>query len=414
MNANDKVSVHPPTQGGGATDVPEQENRKHARLRILMVLNSPNWSGASSYCIELSRLLVARGHQVLLLTEPGKPCDRAREAGLPCDDTIRLNHRNPLLYVHAITRMATMMRAFRPDVVSAHINEGAWMAGMLARRVIPHAAVIRTRSDIDPPKGHFVNRHVHHHWTDHLIVSSALHRGLCQDLLGLAPDTIDVVYGAIDTARFHPDPAARSDARRELGVDPATPLIGVVGRLDPVKGHEHVLAALRQLADAGVSCKMAIVGHEVNRSYAWLHHVAQELGVTDRLITLGRREDVPRLLNGCDVGLVASVGSEAICRAALEFMATGVPVVATRVGVIPEIIDDAVSGLLVPPAAPEPMAVALRRFLTDAGLRQDCAANGLRVTRARYAYPTFVATTEEIYRRVVVRKTANVNNRRCR
>ncbi|HPW60003.1 MAG TPA: glycosyltransferase, partial [Candidatus Rifleibacterium sp.] len=176
-------------------------------MRIIQILNSPNWSGASNYCISVTKELMNLGHEVLLLTEPGKPLYRAQQLGIPCDDTIRLNHRNPLLYVHAIKRMKAIFKSFKPDIISSHINEGAWMAGMIAKKVVPEAVVARIRTDIDPPKGHFINRYVHHVWTDHIVVGSMLHKKLCQQILDYAPEKVSVVYGGVDTDLFTPSRA---------------------------------------------------------------------------------------------------------------------------------------------------------------------------------------------------------------
>ncbi|MBF0502171.1 MAG: glycosyltransferase family 4 protein [Candidatus Riflebacteria bacterium] len=318
-------------------------------MKIIQILNSPNWSGASSYCVTLSERLMRLGHEILLLTEPGKPLDEARRLGIPCDDTIRLNHRNPLLYVHAMKRMQTVFKDFQPDIISSHINEGAWMAGMMARKAAPHAAVVRTRGDIDPPKSHFINRYVHHRWTDHIIVSSRLHKRLCTKLLDFPADKIDVVYGAIDINRFKPEADPSRAFRAEIGATPETVVICMTARLDPVKGHEYALSALARVASMKIPFLAVFLGYENSCTFAWLRQEATRLGLADHIRTFDRRYDLPAIISSIDVGLIASTGSEANCRAALEFMACGKPVVTTSVGVIPEIVIEDEQGFLCPP-----------------------------------------------------------------
>lgn len=372
-------------------------------MKIIQVLNSPHWSGASHYCILLGRQLRAMGHEVLLLTEPGKALDRARAFGIPCDDTIRLNHRNPGLYVHAMKRMKTIFRTFRPAIISAHINEGAWMAGLMARWFAPEAAVVRARTDIDPPKGHFVNRFVHHVWTDHIMVSSLVHKHLCQKLLAFPAEAIDVVYGPVDTDQFRPGADPRRAFRQEAGAEGPTILIGMVARFDPVKGHEYALEALR-LLDPRLPVRLALLGYENERTFAWIRRTAETLGVADRVVTFGFREDLPAVLDAIDIGLITSIGSEANCRIALECMATGKPVVATAVGVIPEVVRDEEEGFIVPPRDPVATGRALTRLIQNPALRTRLGANGRARTTTHFTLMVFGRQAERVYRKALDRK----------
>ena len=262
-------------------------------MRIIQILNSPNWSGASNYCISVTKELMNLGHEVLLLTEPGKPLYRAQQLGIPCDDTIRLNHRNPLLYVHDIKRMKAIFKSFKPDIISSHINEGAWMAGMIAKKVVPEAVVARIRTDIDPPKGHFINRYVHHVWTDHIVVGSMLHKKLCQQILDYAPEKVSVVYGGVDTDLFNPSRATDSEFRKEISAEKHELLIGLLARLDPVKGHEYAIGAIAALKELPVKFRLVAAGYENERTFAWLKQLAAENGVADRLVCLACAKTCP-------------------------------------------------------------------------------------------------------------------------
>ena len=374
-------------------------------MKTLHILNSPNWSGASHYCLTLCRKLIEHGHEALLLTEPGKPLDRARAAGIPCDDSIRLNHRNPALYLRAIKRMRRIFSEYQPDIISSHINEGAWMAGMVARQVTPGSVVVRVRTDIDPPKGHFINRYVHHVWTDHLIVGSQLHKRLCRQILEFPDERIDVVYGAVDTDEYRPEPLETQKLRDELRIDPGSFVIGLVARLDPVKGHEYAVEALALLRRLPMKVILVCIGYESNRSVTWLQSEADRHGVADKLkLVMTRRDDLPALMNGCDAGLITSIGSEANCRAALEFLATGKPVVATTVGVIPEIIQDGEQGFLAPPRDAVALANALQKLIINPVLRHRLGQAARAHALANFNLDLFVTRTEHVYRKAVSRK----------
>lgn len=378
-------------------------------MRIIHVLNSPNWSGASHYCLQLCRMQAARGHQVLLLTEPGKPREKALEHGIVTDASIRLNHRNPALYLHAIRRMRCLFRSFRPQIISCHINEGAWMAGLVAKRYRPDAVVIRTRTDVDPPKGHFINRYVHHHWTDHLIVGSLEHKRLCHRILELPDDTVDVVYGPIDSDLFHPGSSRQADKgndnqlRAEIGAAEQDVIIGMIARFDPVKGHEYALQAFKILSGGPVPVRLVLLGYDSQRSFSWLAQQIAEQGLDGRVHVFGYRADLAEVIRGCDIGLVASVGSEANSRATLEFMASARPVVATTVGVIPEIIADGEHGFLVPPRTSEAMAKALARLVINPILRMNQGKNARDRIEKTFGLDLFYRRTQAIYEKVLAR-----------
>lgn len=368
-------------------------------MRIIQILNSPNWSGASNYCISVSKELMKRGHEILLLTEPGKPLFKAQQLGIPFDDTIRLNHRNPLLYVHAMKRMKHIFKIFKPDIISSHINEGAWMAGLLARRFAPDAVVARIRTDIDPPKGHFINRYVHHVWTDRLVVGSMLHKRLCQEILDYKAENISVVYGGVDAEAFKPENAATTKFREEIQVDRSEILIGLLARLDPVKGHEYALEAISRLKELPVRFRLVTLAYESNRTTEWLKGLAAELGVADRLICLGLRKDLPDVLAAMDMGLITSVGSEANSRATLEFMASGKPMVGTSVGVIPEIILDGENGFVVPPRNANATADALEKLMLNPVMRLNMGRSARNRVEENFSLEKFGQVMENVYKR---------------
>ncbi|NCB39066.1 MAG: glycosyltransferase [Erysipelotrichia bacterium] len=375
-------------------------------MKIIQILNSPNWSGASNYCISVSHELIKMGHDVLLLTEPGKPLYRAQQLGIPYDDTIRLNHRNPLLFVHAIKQMKRIFRTFKPDIISSHINEGAWMAGLVARKTVPGAVVARIRTDIDPPKGHFINRYVHHVWTDELVVGSMLHKRLCQQILDYSADRISVVYGGVDAELFNPARVSESKFRHEISADKNEILIGLLARLDPVKGHEYALEAMAHLKELPVKFRLVAMGYENERTFAWLKDMAASLGISDKLVCLGLRKDLPDVLAALDIGLVTSTGSEANSRATLEFMASEKPVVGTSVGVIPEIIQNSEQGFIVPPRDSKALSGALEKLLVNPILRHKMGVAARQRVMDNFSMEKFGQVMESVYKKFLSHKSS--------
>lgn len=371
-------------------------------MRIIQILNSPNWSASSAYCIQSCFELMKLGHEVLLMTEPGKPLDRVKKLKIPYDDKLRLNHRNPILYMQAMKHMKKVFKSFKPDLISAHVNECAWMPGMVAKFCCPNAVVARVRTDIAPPKRHPINLWVNHKWTDHIICGSQLHKDICCKNLFLPPERLTVIYGSVDSERFRPD-SANGSFRCEIGAKEDDFLICLLGRLSPIKGHEYALKTIALLKELPKKIKLLCLGYESERSFAWLKAEAERLGIVDCCIPMGFREDLPSVLASIDLGIITSLGSEANSRATLEYMACGKPVVATRVGVIPELIQEGKTGYLVEPGNAESMAESIKTLVLDPGL---CEKMG-KVSRQRieedFTSQEFGRKIEAVYKKLLLK-----------
>jgi glycosyltransferase involved in cell wall biosynthesis len=197
---------------------------------------------------------------------------------------------------------------------------------------------------------------------------------------------IEVIRNAIDPAPFtrHPDLALR----RELAGK--RPLVLAVARLDPQKGHRHLLEAAREVPQA----VFALAGDGPER--AELENLAARLGIRDRVRFLGDRSDIPDLLAACDVFVLPSL-YEGLPISVLEAMAAERPVVATAIGGTDEVVTDGVSGLLVPPADPDAIASALRRLLGDDGLRARLASAGRARATTEFSADRMVRRVTELY-----------------
>jgi len=203
-------------------------------------------------------------------------------------------------------------------------------------------------------KDSILNRLLHKKFVDGVIVSSKrLINPVIENLRKL------LIPGLVDTEEFQPDEKGAEEFRKRLGIGKKK-LIGVVGRLDPIKGHDLFLKALSLLKrDDWVA---VIAGEEKNTKLSSLRSLAKNLGISDRVIFIPERvKNVKALMSACHLGVVPSKGSEVILRVPLEFMACATAVVSTNVGALPEVIKPPF-GLSVPPT-PESLALAIDSFL---------------------------------------------------
>ncbi len=236
-----------------------------------------------------------------------------------------------------------------------------------------------------------------------LSVSALLADQLSRDL-GLRRARILPILNGVDVQKFAPDAAKRKQYRTQWGFGQNDVLIGTVGRPMKVKNHQLMIRALKHLRDQGYPVHFVIVGDTPLRSLKdELVALAQSLGVADRVHFLGFQSDVPGYLNMFDIFVLPSL-SEGCSNVIQEAMATGLPVVASRVGGNPELIEDGVTGLLFESNNTEALTAALRRLLDDTQTAETLGKNALRRARERFSLEKMVENYSAVYYRLLKEK----------
>ncbi len=210
---------------------------------------------------------------------------------------------------------------------------------------------------------------------------------------GYRRDKIVVIRNGIARSRF----AAGSNGgklRRELGLAAGVPLVAVLSRLNPLKGIEYFLEAAAIVSCRFDEARFLVIGDGACR--AELERYTARLGLDRRVVFTGFRLDVPQLLPDIAVSVLPSL-SEATSNALLESMASGVPVVATRVGGNPEVVEDGVTGLLVAPRDPAALACAICQLLENRALASKLGAAGKRRVAEHFSLERAVRETERLY-----------------
>jgi glycosyltransferase involved in cell wall biosynthesis len=195
--------------------------------------------------------------------------------------------------------------------------------------------------------------------------------------------------------------ARREELRTELGIQPDEPLIGIVGRLVPIKNHRLFLEAARSMVDSGNPAHFALVGDGELRDS--LQTLAREMGIADRAHFLGWKQEMGPVYAALDL-LTLTSDNEGTPVAVIEAMAAGVPVVATAVGGVPDVVRDGETGRLVPPGD----APALRRAWLEALRRDERVVDGVNRARrevlVRFGREKMISTMADLYRRLAARK----------
>lgn len=304
-------------------------------------------------------------------------------------------------------RIGTALRRYfgekRFDIVHTHKYKDTILAAPVACWAgVPY--VVRTVHGLTEPfsgvnawKMSFyesVERRVHQRYvTTALAVSSEIERRLCQNG---ATDVVCIRNGIELNAL--PDRSRCSATRKAFGVPDDVCLIGSVGRLTPVKGFPHLLKAVQILTEQGLHVKLWLVGDGILNQE--LRRLAQDSGVAEQVVMLGHRQDTYELLQAMDMFVLPSL-HEGIPMALLEAMAVGLPVIATRVGGIPEVIEDRVSGILVEPGDPDDLALMCRKLMHDAASAERLGKAARARVEEKFSSGTMAADVANVYRRLV-------------
>lgn len=305
----------------------------------------------------------------------------------------------------AYRELVRLFRERRYDIVHTHTSKAGYL-GRLA------AAKVRVPIVVHTPHGHVffgyfnqaltsfftaLERHAARK-TDRLIALTQ--RGIDEHLArGVGrPEQWTAIFSGIDLAPFATAGESRDRARRALGIAPDEHLVGAVGRLEPVKGLTYFVRAAHRIAGECPRARFILAGDGMERGRI----EAESAVLGDRFHMLGLRSDVPALMAAMDVCVVPSL-NEGMGRVILEAAAAGTPVVASRVGGIPEVVRDGETGVLVAPGEPESIARAVLDLLRD-DARRRAMGDAARAHAAGFSVQSMVRRLESLYETLIQEK----------
>jgi len=244
------------------------------------------------------------------------------------------------------------------------------------------------------PKLHrrFLNRWLARRSSRIIAVSGPVHDDIVR-YDGVAPSKITVIPNGVDMSRFDIS-LSREQSRERLGVPLECFLVGAVGRLEEQKGLSYLIEAIRILVEGGKNVSLLVVGS--GREEGRLREQAANSGIADSVFFLGTRRDVPELYRAMDVFALSSLW-EGGPITLLEAMASGVPVVATPVGFVPEVLQDGKNGFIVPIRDPEELAEALWKVHEDPFTAEAAAQAGRETVRDRYSHQFLAERVMAVY-----------------
>ena len=356
---------------------------------VLHTESSPGLGGQEVRTLSEARWTAERGWRVLLAGQPdGRFVDRARAAGLEVLG-VRMRGAWDLAAVYALQRL---IRRERVSIVHTHSSVDGWVGGLAARAAaIP---VVRTRH---------VSIRIRRRWNpvyswlaDRVITSGEAIRGLVVDA-GVDPARVVAIPAGVDLGEFTTHPGDGDAIREGLGL--SRPVIGSVAMFRGSKGHAHLVDAFAMVHARHPSARLLLVGDGIRRP--WVEGLAKDRGLAGAVVFTGFRTDVPQLLRAMDCFVLASTRTEGVPQSLLQAFAAGVPVVASAIGGIPEVVTDGETGLLVPPEDAPALARGIESVLGDQPGAAARSRAARRLVEERFSHGAAVSRLLALYDEVI-------------
>jgi lipopolysaccharide heptosyltransferase II len=363
-------------------------------MHVLQLLPSLDVGGVERGVLDLSKGLIRRGHRVSVVSSGGSLVEPLARLGA-AHHQLPVHEKSLQAIRSCASEVEQLILSTGVELVHARSRVPGWIGFFAARR--SQRPFLTTAHGFYRP-----------HWGSRVMVwgrlviapSEALGRYLIEQF-GLPKDRLRIIPRGVDLETFTFQPAPETHG----GPCPPTKgfggrawRLGLFGRLSPLKGQPVAVRACHALRRKGIDVRLVLAGDppESPQRRA-LEALITSLGMGEAVEWLGIRQDLPALIASMDLALAPSIYPESFGRSVIEAQAVGRPVVASRAGALSELVEDGVSGLLVPPNDPHALAGAIERFIQDGALRARCATEARRRVEERWSLDRMVERTLEVY-----------------
>lgn len=371
-------------------------------LSVLFLITGLAYGGAETQLVNLATSLKKRGWEVRVVSmlPPQAFTEELKEAGIPL---LTLNMRRGVADPRAVFRLVKMLCEWRPQILTSfmfHANLLGRIAGRLAG--VPIVVSSIRSENFGGPWRDRITRLTD--WMEDVTTTNS--RLAAEKLLkrGVVPrERIHVIPNGLVLDKFTVENSNRTEFRQQLGITEKRDFLWLaVGRLEEAKDYSNLLQAFKIIMQSGHKAQLRVAGQ--GPLLENLQRQSINLGISDRVVFLGLRRDIPSLLDAAD-GFVLSSAWEGLPNVVMEAMAAAKPVVATCVGGVPELVQEGVNGYIVPPGDSEALAAAMMKMMALPEVeRRAMGRAGRAHIESNYSLERVVDQWEELYRELLQRK----------
>jgi glycosyltransferase involved in cell wall biosynthesis len=361
-------------------------------LNILHTEWSDGWGGQERRVMSEMLGMHSRGHRVFLATRPQcRIADEARKAGIPVTEIPFRGSFDPA----SILKLIKLIRSEKIQIVNTHSGKDTWSGGLAAR--LSGRVFVRTRHLNYPSKRNLA--HFIHYLPDQIVTCGEVMRRTLIETYGFPPEQLTSIPTGIDFDHFKAS-GGRDKTRAELGISTRSTVVLMAGIIRGVKRHEIALRGIAPLIHDGIDIHLLIAGDGPMKTD--MEQLATTLSIADRTHFLGFRDDLPDLMQASDLLLLTS-RSEGVPQVISQAMGSGLAVIGTDVGGVPELIQDRETGLLIPPESPEAVTHAVRQLLDQPGLAEVMESRARTYALSHLSLDAMLDRTESLYNSLLAR-----------
>ena len=365
--------------------------KQNSSLNILQIISGQQINGALTYCKLLTQQLIGRGHRVTIVCRSNSWIKQQSLDVQFVDSNLK---RFP---ISELRKIAGLVRDKNIDVVHTHMSR-AHAFGTLLKLFVPSVPVIKSAH----------SRSVQLHWrfNDFVIANSAATEQYHIRRNGISPKKIQAVHCFIDTDKFQPaSRLAARRVRRQLKWNNGEFLVGVVGEITKRKGQEFLVKAIPSLIKAIPHLRVVMVGRfsEQDPYVKQIRQYLSENGLEYTTQLIGIRDNVEDFLTAMNVSIVPSL-EEPLGLAAIESQSVGTPVIVSETGGLTEVVNDEMSGLIVPMGDSDAISQAIIRLSQDVKLQRRLSFHGQEKVAGTFSPEILVPQVESIYENLLSRR----------
>lgn len=370
--------------------------RDSQRVRSFSILHteaSLGWGGQEIRVFTETLGLIKRGHRVALIAQPeSKILGYCRSASIPVYPVVMTRSR---LFSAGMETMR-IIKSVKTQFLNTHSSRDSWLASLAARLSPMKPFILRTRHLSTPIRKNLTSSLIYDQLPHKVITTGEAIRKTMIKQNGYKAEKIISIPTGIDLTLYHP---GRYDKglKAKLGIPEKNQVVGIIAVLRNWKGHQYFVEAAQIVLKQLPETSFIIAGAGNPQGARRISGQIKDLGLEDRVLTLGFREDIPELLSLLDVFVLSSYGHEGIPQAVLQAMAMEKPVVATDVGSVYEAVQDGITGNLVPARDSSALAQKILVLLKDGERREKMGRAGRLFVEQRFSLDIMLDRLEQLY-----------------